>query len=115
MQNVLLQFLWLVLSISNQTIHLQSATKLMHQRYMIHAIGADYYWRANKCVQRTMALCQYKLFHLFPFSVIEFYEEAMFKPWTPDMCDRKSGFFFLSCDSLIFLSDYDSVPYNMSE
>ena len=43
MQNVLLQFLWLVLNISNQTIHLQSATKLMHQRYMIHAIRADYY------------------------------------------------------------------------
>ena len=31
------------------------------------------------------------------------------------MCDRKPGFFFLSCDSLIFLSDYDSVAYNMSE
>ena len=29
---------------------------------------------ATKCVQRTIALYQYKLFNLFPFSVIEFCE-----------------------------------------
>ena len=27
------------------------------------------------------------------------------------MCDRKLGFFFLSCDSRNLLSDYDSIPY----
>ena len=31
------------------------------------------------------------------------------------MCDRKLGFFFLSCDSRNLLSDYDSVPYTTSE
>ena len=31
------------------------------------------------------------------------------------MCDRKLGFFFLSCDSRDLLSDYDSVPYTTSE
>ena len=36
--------------------------------------------RATKCVQRTIALYQYKLFNLFPFSVIEFCEVVMFKP-----------------------------------
>ena len=38
--------------------------------------------RATKCVQQTIALYQYKLFNLFPFSVIEFCEVVMFKPWT---------------------------------
>ena len=33
--------------------------------------------RATKCVQRTIALYQYKLFNLFPFSVIEFCEVVM--------------------------------------
>ena len=27
------------------------------------------------------------------------------------MCDRKLGFFFLSCDSRNLLSNYDSMPY----
>ena len=37
--------------------------------------------RATKCLQRTIALYQYRLFNLFPFSVIEFCEVNMFKPW----------------------------------
>ena len=53
--------------------------------------------RATKCVQRTIALYQYKLFNLFPFSVIEFCEVVMFKPWTQYVWS-KSGilFFFLT-------------------
>ena len=34
--------------------------------------------RATKCVQRTIALYQYKLFNLFPFSAIEFCEVVVF-------------------------------------
>ena len=51
--------------------------------------------RATKCVQRTIAL--YKLFNRFPFSVIEFCEVVMFKPWTQYVWS-KSGilFFFLT-------------------
>ena len=41
-------------------------------------------WRIHgtKCVQRTIALYQYKLLNLFPFYVIEFCEVVIFKPWT---------------------------------
>ena len=49
--------------------------------------------RATKCVQRTIALYQYKLFNLFPFSVIEFCEVVMFKPWTQYVWS-KSGILF---------------------
>ena len=38
--------------------------------------------RATKCMQRTIALYQYKLLNLFPFSEIEFCKVVMFKPWT---------------------------------
>ena len=62
--------------------------------------------RAAKCVQRTMALYQYKLFDLFPL--------VMFKRWTQCVIENWDSFFF-SCDSRNLLSDYDSVPYNMSE
>ena len=54
--------------------------------------------RGTKCVRRTIALYQYKLFNLFPFSVIEFCEVVMFKPWTQYVWS-KSGilfFFFLT-------------------
>ena len=37
--------------------------------------------RATKCVQRTMALYRYKLFKVFPFSLIEFCKAVMFKNW----------------------------------
>ena len=37
--------------------------------------------RATKCVQRTMALYRYKLFKVFPFSLIEFCKVVMFKNW----------------------------------
>ena len=53
--------------------------------------------RATKCVQRTIALYQYKLFNLFPFSVIEFCEVVMFKPWTQYVWS-KSGILFFSHD-----------------
>ena len=66
-------------------VHLQSATNL-HSCCRI---------RATKYVQRTIALNQYKLFNLFPFSVIEFCELVMFKPWTQYVWS-KSGFFFFS-------------------
>ena len=59
--------------------------------------------RATKCVQRTIALYQYKLFNLFPFSVIEFCEVVMFKPWTQYVWS-KSGILF-----------FDSVLYNASD
>ena len=49
--------------------------------------------RATKCVQRTIALYQYKLFNLFPFSVIEFCEVVMFKPRTQYVWS-KSGILF---------------------
>ena len=53
--------------------------------------------RATKCVQRTIALYQYKLFNLFPFSVIEFCEVVMFKPWTQYVWSKWGTlFFFLS-------------------
>ena len=67
--------------------------------------------RATKCVQWTMALYRYKLFKVFPFSLIEFCKVVMFQNWIQYMCDRKLGFFFLSCDSRNLLSDYDSVTY----
>ena len=57
----------------------------LHPRYKI---------RATKCVQRTMALYQYKLFNLFPFSVIEFCEVVMFKPWTQYVWSKSGTFFF---------------------
>ena len=53
--------------------------------------------RATKCVQRTIALYQYKLFNLFPFSVIEFFEVVMSKPWTQYVWS-KSGILFFSRD-----------------
>ena len=59
--------------------------------------------RATKCVQRTIALYQYKLFNLLPYSVIEFCEVVMFKPWTQYVWS-KSGILF-----------FDSVLYNVSE
>ena len=37
--------------------------------------------RATKFVQRTMALYRYKLFKLFPFSLIEFCKVVIFKNW----------------------------------
>ena len=46
--------------------------------------------RATKCVQRTIALYQYKLFNLFPFSVIECCEVVMIKI-------RDSFFFVTTC------------------
>ena len=54
-------------------------------------------WRiyAAKCVQRTIALYQYKLFNLFPFCVIEFCEVVIFKPWTQYVWS-KSGILFFS-------------------
>ena len=52
--------------------------------------------RATKCVQRTIALYQYKLFNLFPFSVIEFYEVVMFKPWTQYVWSKSGILFFFS-------------------
>ena len=53
--------------------------------------------RATKCLQRTIALYQYKLFNLFPFSVIEFCEVVMFKPWTQYVWSKWGTlFFFLS-------------------
>ena len=51
--------------------------------------------RATKCVQRTIALYQYKLFNLFPFYVIEFCEVVLFKPWT-QYAWSKSGIIFFS-------------------
>ena len=50
-------------------------------------------WRlhATKCVQRTIALYQYKVFNLFPFYVIEFCEVVILK-----LCDRNQGFLFFS-------------------
>ena len=50
--------------------------------------------RATKCVQRTIALYQYKLFNLFPFSVIEFCEVVMFKPWTQYVWSKSGILFF---------------------
>ena len=54
-------------------------------------------WRiyAAKCVQRTIALYQYKLFNLFPFCVIEFCEVVIFEPWTQYVWS-KSGILFFS-------------------
>ena len=51
--------------------------------------------RATKCVQRTIALYQYKLFNLFPFSVIEFFKVVMFKPWTQCVIEIRESFFCL--------------------
>ena len=50
--------------------------------------------RATKCVQRTIALYQYKLFNLFLFSVIEFCEVVMFKPWTQYVWSKSGILFF---------------------
>ena len=52
--------------------------------------------RATKCVQRTIALYQYKLFNLFPFCVIEFCEVVMFKPWTQYVWSKSRILFFFS-------------------
>ena len=60
---------WLM--VNNYFDHLRLATKFACCKI-----------RATKRVQRTIALYQYKLFNLFPFSVIEFCEVVMFKPWT---------------------------------
>ena len=51
---------------------------------------------ATKCLQRTIALYQYKLFNLFPFSVIEFCEVVMFKPWTQYVWSKSGILFFFS-------------------
>ena len=67
-------------------VHLQSATKFAYPCCRI---------RATKCVQRTIALYQYKLFNLFPFSVIEFFKVVMFKPWTQCVIEIRDSFFFL--------------------
>ena len=50
--------------------------------------------RAIKCVKRTIALYQKKLFNLFPFSVIEFCEVVICSNLGHNMCDRNQGFFF---------------------
>ena len=47
--------------------------------------------RATKCVQRTIALYQYKLFNLFPFSAIEFCEVVVF---TICVIEIRDSFFF---------------------
>ena len=52
--------------------------------------------RATKCVQRKMALYQYKPFILFPFSVIKFCEVVTFKPWTQYVWSKSGILFFLS-------------------
>ena len=52
--------------------------------------------RATKCVQRTIALYQYKLFNLFPFSAIEFCEVVMFKTWTQYVWSKSRILFFSS-------------------
>ena len=52
--------------------------------------------RGTKCVQWTIALYQYKLFNLFPFSVIEFCEVVMLKPWTQYVRSRSGILFFLT-------------------
>ena len=52
--------------------------------------------RATKCVQRTIALYQYKLLNLFPFSVIEFCEVVMFKPWTQYLWSKSGTLVFFS-------------------
>ena len=59
--------------------------------------------RATKCVQRTIALYQYKLFNLFPLTVIEFCEVVMLKPWTQYVWS-KSGilFFFVTTCATFF-------------
>ena len=49
--------------------------------------------RVTNCLQRTIVLYQYKLFNLFPFSVIEFCDVNMFIS-LDNMCDRNQGFFF---------------------
>ena len=51
--------------------------------------------RETKWVQPTMALYQYKLFNLFQFSVIEFCEVVMFKPWTQYVWSKTGILFFL--------------------
>ena len=50
-------------------------------------------WRihATKCVQRTIALYQYKVCDLFPFYVIKFCEVVILK-----LCDRNQVFSFFS-------------------
>ena len=55
-------------------------------------------WRihAAKCVQRTIALYQCKLFNLFPFYVIEFCEVDIFKPWTQYAWSKSGILFFLA-------------------
>ena len=51
--------------------------------------------RATKCVQRTIALYQYKLFNLLPLTVIEFCEVVMLKPWTQYVWSKSGILFFL--------------------
>ena len=58
--------------------------------------------RATKCVQRTIALYQYKLFNLFPFSVIEFFKVVMFKPWAQCVIEIRESFFFLATCAISF-------------
>ena len=45
-------------------------------------------------MQRTIALYRYKLFNLFPFSVIEFCEVVMFKPWKQYVWSKSGSLFF---------------------
>ena len=65
-------------------------------------IHAELRIHATKCVQRTIALHQYKV-NLFPFSVIDFCEVVMLKPWTQYVWS-KSGilFFFLATCATFF-------------
>ena len=87
--------------------------------------------RGTKCVQRTTALYQYKLFNLFPFSVIEFCEVVMFKPWTQYVWSKSGILFFfarhaqpplglwlrtLQCKwtlSIWFLLDHNAVRFSL--
>ena len=48
------------------------------------------------CATETIALYSYKLFNLFLFSVIEFCEVVMFKPWTQYVWSKSGILFFFS-------------------
>ena len=50
--------------------------------------------RATKCMQRTIALYQYKLLNLFPFSEIEFCKVVMFKLCTQYVSSKSGSLFF---------------------
>ena len=80
--------------------------------------------RATKCMQGTIALYQYKLLNLFPFSVIEFCEVVMFKPWTQYVWWKSGIFFFstLQCEwinillrtlSIWFLLDHKLLRFSL--